>query len=154
MTESEIRHKNGLDYTFEDLSSLFGGLKHPRSIEEERFRDLRKQKSALLKKIQDWENCPPSYRQELYRRLHSIDLLNKEASGKLDEVIRETGMLAFNLQLNPDWIRGLLKLVDEILDQTKSDQRNHLSKELDTLKEQLNLLKNGCTLYHMERPSS
>lgn len=133
MTESEIRHKNGFDCTFEDL---------------------REQQTVLLKKIQGWENCPPSYRQELYKRLHSIDLLKKEASGKLEEIGREVGILAFNLQLNPDWIRGLLTRVDEILDQTEAGQRNRLSKELDTLKKQLNSLKNGCNLYHMERPSS
>jgi len=112
---------------------------------------LQDSKFTLLKKINDWKNCPASYRKRLYKRLQNIDVSKKPATVKLDELIREIGILEFNLQLNPSWIRGLLKLVDEILDQTKQEQRDELITGFCHLKEQFGLLKNDCNRYYIAK---
>lgn len=153
MTESEVRFKNGVEYNFDNLSNLSGNhgslAKKGQEEDSDLLRDLRKQKQQLLKKIETWQSCPKLYRRQLYKRLNNIELSKKDASPRLDEMRRELDMLSFNLQLNPKWIRGLLKLIDEILDQTKLEQREHLTVELDLMKEEFGILKHKCNLYQI-----
>lgn len=154
-TESEVRFKNGIEYKFQNLSNLLADHKSKPGKKSENdtglLQDLREQKQQLLKKIEIWQGCPKLYRRQLYKRLYNIDLSKKESGAKLDETRRELDMLSFNLQLNPKWVRGLLKLIDEILDQTEAAQRQRLSKDLDIMKKAFGALKNGCNLYQMQR---
>jgi len=154
MTGSEVRFKNGIEYKFQDLSSLLGkqAAKSSKKVthKPDLLRNLQEQKQHLLKKIETWQRCPKVYRRQLYRRLYNIELSKKDAGAHLDEMRRELEMLAFNLQLNPQWVRGLLKLIDEILDQTESDQRQRLTKELRMMQEALGTLKHGCNVYQIQ----
>lgn len=155
MTRSEVRFKNGIEYKFHDLSSLLGdhAAKENKKVarrDPDLLQDLREQKQGVLKKIETWQSCPKLYQRQLYKRLNNIELSKKDAAGKLDEMRRELDMLSFNLQLNPKWVRGLLKLVDEILDRTESDQRQRLSKELGLMQGEFNALKHGCNLYQIQ----
>jgi len=154
MISSEVRFKNGIEYNFDNLSKL--AEKHSArqnkgsNPDSDLLRDLRDHKQQLLKKIETWQSCPKLYRRHLYKRLHHIELSKKDASPRLEEMRRELDMLSFNLQLNPIWIRGLLKRIDEILDQTKAEQREGLTKEFDLMKEAFGILKHKCALYQTE----
>ncbi len=143
----------GVRYNFENLSSLLGsqgqGTQNNNSYERNMLNELYDSKLRLLRRIRNWKDCPESYRNKLHKRLQAIDVSKKIAISKLDEIIREIGILEFNLQLNPAWIRGLFKLVDEILDQTKRTQRDQLITEFSHLKEQFALLKNDCNCYYI-----
>jgi len=153
MTNSEVRFKNGIEYNFDDLSKLAKkttGQSKGSEAGSDLLQNLQDHKQQLLKKIETWQSCPKLYRRHLYKRLHSIELQKKEASPRLEEMRRELDMLSFNLQLNPTWIRGLLKRIDQILDQTKAEQREHLTKEFDWMKQEFGVLKHSCTLYQIE----
>ncbi len=139
-------------YHFKDSSSLLENEVLMQSDYELNIhKDLHSRKSNLLRRISEWTVCPESYRGRLYKKLQMIDVLKKAAISKLDEMIREIGIIEFDLQLNPTWVRGLMKQVDEILDQTKQEQRGELITELSHLKEQFGLLKNACNHYHLTR---
>ena len=149
---SSVQVVKGVRYNFENLSSIFGDqAQENNSYEMNMLKELHGSKSTLLRRINDWNDCPRSYRNRLHKKLQSIDVSKKTALSKLDEIIREIGILEFNLQLNPTWIRGLLKLVDEILDQTKPSQRDELITGFSHLKEQFGLLKNACNRYYIAR---
>jgi len=151
-TNSSVQVVKSFRYNFENLSSLLGDQPpktQNNNHERNMLNELHGNKLSLLRRINDWKDCPASYRNRLHKRLQSIDVSQKVAISKLDDIIREIGILEFNLQLNPAWIRGLLKLVDEILDQTKREQRDELITEFSHLKEQFGLLKNSCNRYYM-----
>ncbi len=154
MIESEVRFKNGIEYNFDTLSKLAekhsARQKKGSEPDSDMLRGLRDHKQQLLKKIETWQSCPKLYRRHLYKRLKNIELSKKDASPRLEEMRRELDMLSFNLQLNPTWIRGLLKRIDEILDQTKAEQRERLPEEFDRMKEAFGVLKHRCTLYQTE----
>ncbi len=151
MTSSDVRFKNGIEYNFDNLSKLVeknSTRQHSGSeSDSDLLRALQEHKQELLQKIETWQSCPKLYRRHLYKRLKHIELSKKDASPRLEEMRRELDMLSFNLQLNPTWIRGLLKLIDEILDQTKIEQREGLTKEFNLMKEAFGTLKHNCTLY-------
>jgi len=135
-------------HVFEDLRP---GLRGKTEYEYKLLKELNEMQGKLLKKIEQWAECPLFYRRKLLSRLRSIDLSKKEAFLKIDEIKRELQMLAFNLSLNPTWIRGLLKLIDKILDQTEARDRKSFSTECGVLESQLNVLKKACHLYQIER---
>jgi len=152
---SSVQILRGTRYNFENLSSLLGSQAQKKqnnnSHEISLLKELNESKIKLLQSISDWKCCPRSYRNRLHKRLQSIDVSKRTAISRLDEIMREIGILEFNLQLNPAWIRGLLKLVDEILDQTKQAQRDELITGFSHLKEQFGLLKNSCNYYYMAK---
>lgn len=154
MTGSKMRYRNGLDYTFGTFVVFEEGhskksLNHIQH-QTERLGGLRKQKARLLEQIEACKVCPESFRRTLCKHLQLIDISKKEASANLDEMSKELDIVAFNLQLNPAWVRGLLKLTDEVLDQISAEQRKQLSTRLNGFKEALNRLKKECNLYHLE----
>ncbi len=154
MTGSKTKYRNGLEYKFEDISDLFGeNTPKPRKnveYETQCLRALRENKTKLLKEIEACRICPERYRRKIYKQLHYIDISKKEAGAKLEDMGKEIAMVAFNLLLNPVWVRGLLKLTDEIIDQTLPDDRKRLSQALDSLNSRLGLLKKECNIFQLE----
>lgn len=154
-TSHSVQTIKGVQYNFESLSSVFEvsqkKTQDRKSHETNMYNELQGSKLSLLRRIRDWKDCPESYRSRLYKRLQGIDVSKKTAILKLDEMIREIGILEFNLQLNPGWIRGLSKLVDEILDQSQRSQIDLLITEFGHLKEQFCLFKNTCNGYYMAK---
>lgn len=154
MTGNKARYRNGFDYPFgtfvvfeEEQSQK--ALYHIQ-LKTKHLRGLRKQKAVLLGKIEACKICPESFRRTLYKDLQCIDISKNEASAKLDKMSKDIDIVAFNLQLNPAWVRGLLKLTDEVLDQTNPEQRKQLSAQLNEFKAALDHLKKDCKLYQFE----
>jgi len=142
-------YRNGTGFQF--FQDQFSGFHRTAKYEEELLVEIKKIQGCLLRRIEEWKECPSFYRHKLFLRLRSIDISRKEAFLKIDDVKRELRMLAFNLSLNPIWIRGLLKLIDEILDQTESQQRKTFSKECRALDRHLLELERACRLYQVEK---
>jgi len=108
------------------------------------YADLLSSRAGLLETIKAWRDCPASYRGKLYARFDRINISDERSHEKLDVLIQEIAMIEFHLQLNPTWIRGLHQVVDEIINQTKREQREGLILEFSSLKEQLSSFKNNC----------
>ncbi len=154
MTGNKVKRRNGIEYNFESKIRVYEKKRLRPSTdlkEETRFMTgLHDKKADILAKIQQCRICPAGYRRKLYRQLQCVDISKKEAGTKLEELEREVGMISFNLLLNPTWVRGLLKLTDEILDQTPPEERKRLSSELDQLQTDLSGLKRECKIFQLE----
>ncbi|MFQ5588772.1 MAG: hypothetical protein ACE5F7_08025 [Nitrospiria bacterium] len=154
MTGSQIKHRNGIDYAFENTPDLFE--KHTAQphmnveYKTKYLRALREGKNKLLKQIENCSLCPEGYRRKLYKRLHLIDISKNEAGAGLEDLAKEVSMVGFNLRLNPTWLRGLQKLTDEIIDQTSPDERKRLSEMLNGLNAELIRLKKECNIFQLK----
>ncbi len=115
------------------------------------LRTLHDRKKYLLQIVEDWYDCPDTYRNSLYKILFVIDISQKEAFDQLNVIKPEAGNLEFNLQLDPAWIRNLLRLVNELIEQTKQKQRKQSTPGLDHLIKRLNLLINTSNRYRLTK---